>query len=181
MNEIILFFTFQVLEENLVFMFSKYLKEKMNATLNGGKTLKERILKNIFVCEIHNPEYQLIKSMYKIITSLFLQKSLKVLGRLFYNNYFCNKRDLEFDKTVAYVIEVMEKISNLFISFYEKISKAQKAPKRKTSDFYPLRSLFAQKTVAFVVFCLLISVLLVGFLFVSVFVRLKSFRKKKKK
>ena len=157
MKQIILFFTFQVLEENLVFMFSKYLKEKMNGILNGRKTLKERILKNIFVCEIHNPEYQLIKSMYKIITSLFLQKSLKVLRRLFYNNYFCNKRDLEF----------------------EKILNAQKAPKRKTNNFYPLGSLCAQKTVAFVVFCLLIFVLLVGFFFVSVFVRLKSFRKKK--
>ena len=79
---------------------------------------------------------------------------------------------------VVYVIEVMEKISNLFIFFYEKILNAQKAPKRKTSDFYCLRSLFAQKTVAFVVFCSLIFVLLVGFLYLSVFVRLKSFRKK---
>ena len=31
--------------------------------------------KNISVCEIHYSKYQLIKSMYKIITSLFLQKS----------------------------------------------------------------------------------------------------------
>ena len=35
--------------------------------------------------------------------------------------------------------------------FYEKISYAQKAPKRKTNDFHPLRSLCAQKIVAFVV------------------------------
>ena len=137
MNEIILFFTFQVLEENLVFMFSKYLKEKMNGILNGGKALMERILKNIFVCEIHNPEYQLIKSMYKIITSLFLQKSLKVLRRLFYNNYFCNKRDLEFDKTVAYVIEVTEKISNLFIFLLRKDLKRTKSTKTQNKQHLP--------------------------------------------
>ena len=137
MNEIILFFTFQVLEENLVFMFSKYLKEKMNGILNGRKTLKERILKNIFVCEIHNPEYQLIKSMYKIITSLFLQKLLKVLRRLFYNNYFCNKRNLEFDKTVAYVIEVTEKISNLFIFFLRKDLKRTKSTKMQNKQLLP--------------------------------------------
>ena len=35
--------------------------------------------------------------------------------------------------------------------FYEKISRAQKAPKRKTSDFHPLRSLCVRKIVAFVV------------------------------
>ena len=137
MKQIILFFTFQVLEENLVFMFSKYLKEKMNGILNGRKTLKERILKNIFVCEIHNPEYQLIKSMYKIITSLFLQKLLKVLRRLFYNNYFCNKRNLEFDKTVAYVIEVTEKISNLFIFFLRKDLKCTKSTKMQNKQLLP--------------------------------------------
>ena len=137
MKQIILFFTFQVLEENLVFMFSKYLKEKMNGILNGRKTLKERILKNIFVCEIHNPEYQLIKSMYKIITSLFLQKLLKVLRRLFYNNYFCNKRNLEFDKTVAYVIEVTEKISNLFIFFLRKDLKRTKSTKMQNKQLLP--------------------------------------------
>ena len=38
---------------------------------------KERILKNISVCEIHYSKYELMKSMYKIITSMFLQKSLE--------------------------------------------------------------------------------------------------------
>ena len=42
----------------------------MNGILHGGKTLREKILKNISVCEIHYSKYQLIKSMYKIITSV---------------------------------------------------------------------------------------------------------------
>ena len=43
------------------------------------KALRERIMKkNIFVCEKHYSEDQLIRCMYKIISFLFLQKSLKV-------------------------------------------------------------------------------------------------------
>ena len=49
----------------------------MNGILHRRKTLTEEILKNISACEIHYSKYQLIKSMYKIITSLFLQKSLE--------------------------------------------------------------------------------------------------------
>lgn len=45
MKEIILFFAVQVLEENLVLAFTKYVKEKMNGILRGVKTLRERILK----------------------------------------------------------------------------------------------------------------------------------------
>ena len=48
----------------------------MNGVLNGGKTLRDRILKNISVYEIHYSKYQLIKSMHRIIASLFQQKSL---------------------------------------------------------------------------------------------------------
>ena len=39
--------------------------------------LRVKILKNISVCEIRYSKYQLIKSMYRTITSLFLQKSLE--------------------------------------------------------------------------------------------------------
>ena len=39
----------------------------------------------------------------------------------------------------------------IYLFFYGKISRTQKAPKCKTSDFHPLRSLCAQKTVALVV------------------------------
>ena len=39
----------------------------------------------------------------------------------------------------------------LFLIFYEKIWRAQKTLKCKTSDFYSLRSLYKQKIVAFVV------------------------------
>ena len=43
------------------------------------KALRERIMKkNIFVCEKHYSEDQLIRCMCKIISFLFLQKSLKV-------------------------------------------------------------------------------------------------------
>ena len=49
----------------------------------------------------------------------------------------------------------------VYYFFYEKILNAKKAPKRKTSDFHPFRSFYAQKTVVFVVFCSLIFVLLV--------------------
>ena len=54
-----------------------YLKEMMNGIINGGKTLREiaNPKNNIFICKIHCYKYQLIKSMYKIITSLYLKKS----------------------------------------------------------------------------------------------------------
>ena len=35
--------------------------------------------------------------------------------------------------------------------FYEKLSRAEKAPKRRASNFHPLKRLCAQKVVAFVV------------------------------
>ena len=34
----------------------------MNAVLKGEKILRERILKTIFICEIHYSEYQLVYS-----------------------------------------------------------------------------------------------------------------------
>ena len=55
-----------------------------------------------------------------------------------------------------------------FCFFYEKILGAQKAPKRKTNNFYLFRSFWcAQKIVAFVGFCLLIFVLLVDFCLIA--------------
>ena len=56
-----------------------------------------------------------------------------------------------------------------------------KVPKRKITNFPPLRSFCARKNVAFVVFCSLVFVLLVGFGLICVFVRSKSFRKKNNK
>ena len=53
---------------------------------------------------------------------------------------------------VVYVIEVTKIILNLFIFFSRKDFKRKKSTKRKTSDFYPLRKLCAQKIVVFVVF-----------------------------
>ena len=70
------FLLFKFVEENLVFIFPKYLKKTMNAILNGGKTLRESP-KKIFVRKIHYSKYQLIKSIHKIITSLFPQKLLE--------------------------------------------------------------------------------------------------------
>ena len=57
----------------------------------------------------------------------------------------------------------------LVVFFYQKILRAQEALKRKRNDFHPLRRLCMRKIVAFVVYYLL----------VSLFVRAKSFRKKK--
>ena len=55
----------------------------------------------------------------------------------------------------------------------------QKALKRKITNFPPLRSFYALKHFAFVVFSSLVFVLLVGFGLICVLVRSKSFRKKK--
>ena len=72
--------------------------------------------------------------------------------------------------------------SLLIFFFYEKILNAQKAPKHKRNDFYPLRSFCGEKiVVAFLVFCSLIFVLLVDFCLICVFVRLTSFLKTKNK
>ena len=70
MKQITLFFAVQVLRRTSGVYTSKYLKETINGILNGGKTLRERILKKLSVCEIHYSKYQLIKSMCKIITSV---------------------------------------------------------------------------------------------------------------
>ena len=56
MKQITLFFAVQVLRKKSgVYIFWKYLKvkETMNGILNGGKTLTQRVLKNISICEIH--------------------------------------------------------------------------------------------------------------------------------
>ena len=66
----------------------------------------------------------------------------------------------------------------MFIFFHEKILSVKKASNAKQAIFTPLEDC-AHKIVAFVVFCSLVFVLLVGFLFVSVFVCAESFRKKK--
>ena len=44
---------------------------------NWRKDIQVENNKKIFACEIHCSEYQLIKDMYKLITSLFLQKLVK--------------------------------------------------------------------------------------------------------
>ena len=74
------------------------------------------------------------------------------------------------------VFEVIGTVSRQFITFLPKHFECKETP-----NFPPLRSFCAQKAVAFVVFCSLVFVLLVGFGFVYVFARSKFFRKKKKK
>ena len=63
---------------------------------------------------------------------------------------------------------------------YEKILSVKKAPKSKTNNFLSLKSFCEQKIVAFVVFCSLVFLLLVGFDLIYIFVRLKFFHKKNK-
>ena len=75
-SKFILFFAIQVPEENLVFIFSKYLKEAMNGILNGGKALRERILK--LYLRLWNTLFWIsIYKMYVWKNFSFLQKSLK--------------------------------------------------------------------------------------------------------
>ena len=74
------------------------------------------------------------------------------------------------------VNEVIRTISREFIFALRKNSP--NAPKLKTNDFHPLKSFCARKIVAFVVFCLLNFVLLVGFGLICVFVCSKLLRKK---
>ena len=54
MKQITSFFAVQVIRrKSSVYNFWKYFEKTMNGILNGGKTLRERILKNISVCETH--------------------------------------------------------------------------------------------------------------------------------
>ena len=66
-----------------------------------------------------------------------------------------------------------------YFFFYKKTSRAQKAPKRKTSNFHTLKSSRVQKIVAFVVLCLVNFALLVDF-FLKVFLCLRNLFVKKK-
>ena len=65
--------------------------------------------------------------------------------------------------------------------FHERISRAQKPPKRKTNDFHPLRSFSAHKKCCLCCLMLVYFCFLSWFLLVSVFVRAKSFCKNKRK
>ena len=64
--------------------------------------------------------------------------------------------------------------------FLRKYFKCKKAPNAKQATFIPLEVCERKKMLPLLFFCLLIFVLLVDFLFASVFIRLKSFRKTKK-
>ena len=48
-------------------------------------------------------------------------------------------------------MEVAGTISSQFFFFYKKVLSAQKAPKLKTNDFYPLWSFCAHENVVFIV------------------------------
>ena len=78
MKQITLFFIVQVLEENLVFMFSKFLKTVMNGILWGkdteGQSPRNSVRESVKYIILN---FNSIKSMNKIITSLFLKKSIK--------------------------------------------------------------------------------------------------------
>ena len=62
---------------------------------------------------------------------------------------------------VSNIVKLGYQYNFKLVSFYEKISCTQKAPKRKTSKFHP-RSLCVKKIVALVVQCLLNFALLVN-------------------
>ena len=78
------------------------------------------------------------------------------------------------------VNKAIRTILSLFIFFFEKILSLKKSPKRKINNFPPLRGFSAQKSVAFIVFCLIVFILLVSFCLICIFLHLNLFVKKKK-
>ena len=78
MKQIVLLFVAQVLRRKFGIYIFKIPREDDDWNYKWRKdTEGENPKINTFVCEMHYSKYQLIKSMYKIITSLFLQKSLE--------------------------------------------------------------------------------------------------------
>ena len=78
MKQITLFFAVQVLRRKSGVYIFKVPQGEDEWNYKWRKDTKgENPTSNIFICEIHHSKYQLIKSMFKIITSLFLEKSLE--------------------------------------------------------------------------------------------------------
>ena len=77
MRQILLQNATAILFQNVAKIYYKmrqvfYYKMRQLLRIATVQILRERILKNISICEIHYTKYQFIKIMYKIITSLFL-------------------------------------------------------------------------------------------------------------
>ena len=77
MKQITLFFAVQVLGRKSGIYVLKVPQGDDEWNAKRRKDTKGENPKNIAVCKMHYSKYQLIKVMYKIITSLFLQKSLE--------------------------------------------------------------------------------------------------------
>ena len=75
MKQITLFF--EVLRTKIGIYILKVPQEDDKWNSKRRKGTKGENPKNISVCKIHYSKYQLIKSIYKIITSLSLQRSLE--------------------------------------------------------------------------------------------------------
>ena len=85
---------------------------------------RERILKNNSVCEILYSKYRLMKSMYKIITSLCLQgysQTKSSLKECLINGLFCRKRSLKLDKTSRQYTSVFKKYKKLAWIYWKKL------------------------------------------------------------
>ena len=104
-----LFFAVQILRRKSGVYILKAPQEDDEWNSKRRKHTRGENPKNISVCEIHYSKYQLIKSMYKIITTLFLQKSheayhnsedTKFLKRVSYDGQFCKNRSLKLNKTL---------------------------------------------------------------------------------
>ena len=113
MKQISLFFTVHVLREKSGVYILKVPQGDHQWSLKWRKDTKGEDPKEISpVYELHYSIYQFIKSINKIITSLFLQKSLeayrnseiqsnyKFLKRVSYNYQFSKNRSLKFDKII---------------------------------------------------------------------------------
>ena len=108
--------------------------------------------------------------MYELFVVRFLQT--KVMSKKKFRQdssiYFRRGNNMQGHRS-SIAFEVIGTVSNQFNFFYEKNLSVKKAPKRKITNFFSLRSFCARKTVAFVVFCSPFFVLLACFGLVYVF------------
>ena len=90
MMQIVLFFAVQILKRKSDVYIFEVPQGDNGWNSKRRKDNESEDPKNVFVCEIHYSKYQLIKSMYKIIASLFLQKSLNPFAPSFEQQYLEN-------------------------------------------------------------------------------------------
>ena len=114
--------------------------------------------------------------MKKIFIKRKYSHRQKRFKKNFYKKFFNKKKRFSQTKRIQKDFHKKKRFSQMILSKNKCVNSGsiggligvhvssivQKAPKHKTSNFHLLRSLCAQKTIAFVAFCSLIFVLLVN-------------------